>query len=113
MADDKVRLVIDEDDFTIGDLEDFEEITGKSLESVLAGEVAVDEEGNKKFDEKGRPVKEMKVDAKTLKALVFIIMRRDNPKFTVEDARNVKLSSIEYADASEPDPKDVNGESVN
>lgn len=106
MSDDKIRLVVDEDDFTIGDLEDFEEITGESLESVLQGEVALDEDGNKKFDEKGRPLREMKVSAKVVKALVYIIRRREVPGFTLEDARNVKLSSIEWADSSEPDPKD-------
>lgn len=107
MADDKVNLVINEDDFTIGDLEDFEDITGRTFEDVLAGEFARDEDGNKKFDEKGRPLREVKMTAKVIKALIYITQRRINKAFTIEDARNVRLASITWADDNEvADPKE-------
>ncbi len=36
--------------------------------------------------------------AKTLKAIVFVLLRRDEPEITLEDAGNVKLSGLLGAD---------------
>ena len=36
--------------------------------------------------------------AKTLKAIVFVLLRRDDPDITLEDAGNVKLSGLLGAD---------------
>ena len=36
--------------------------------------------------------------AKTLKAIVYVLLRRDNPEITLEDAGNVKLSGLFGAD---------------
>lgn len=90
-----MRLHIDPDAMTIGDLEDFEEITGKSFDKVLAGTVVKDEEtGEVVKDEKGRPVREVSMRAVELKALIWVTQRKVNPEFTLEDARNVKVTDL-------------------
>jgi hypothetical protein len=78
-------LKFNPDDITIGDLEDFEEITGRSMDDVFA------------FDAGGKPTK-VDVDSKTMKALVFIIKRQSDPSFTLEQARDVKLGALDVGD---------------
>lgn len=77
------------EDFTVGDLEDFEEITGQPLAELIAT-----------FEKaKGTVLP----PAKVLKALVFLVKRSANPDFKIEDARNVKVGEI-IMDYSPVDP---------
>jgi hypothetical protein len=106
------RLTFDENELTIGDLEDFEDVTGESVTKALKGKPQKDDEGNLIRDEKGRPVTEVELSARSLKALIWIASRKDNPDFTLDDARNVKITELEIIRASdedeapEADPKD-------
>lgn len=92
MADDERKfnmaeqIRFSEDDLTIGDLEDFEEIVGASIDDAF-------QDGKS-------------VSTKTLKAVVFITKRRDNPDFTLEDARKVKVSEL-VLEPSKADPTDA------
>jgi hypothetical protein len=107
---DKVALRIDPDALTIGDLEDFEDVTGSSLFDAIKPVQVKDEDGNLVRDEKGRPETEVKLSAKALKALIWIMKRAEEPNFTVDDARNVRVSSLEIVDNGESEPEG-NGES--
>lgn len=98
------KLSIDTDELTIGDLEDFHTLAGMSLEAAFAERLVLDADGNKIFDEKGRPLKAATVNPTALKALIYINQRRDNPDFTIDDARNVKISELEIGRA-EADPQ--------
>lgn len=89
-----MRIDINPDNLTIGDLEDFEQVTGKAFDKVLAGEIQRDDEGNILRDEKGRPVTAVHLNATALKALVWISQRASNPEFSLEDARNVKVTEL-------------------
>ena len=71
-------LRLDENELTIGDLEDFESITGQTFESLRPGK-----DGS------------VAMDAKMLKALVFIVKRRADPAFTLDDARDVRVTELE------------------
>ena len=77
------KIVIDSDRMTLGDIETFEEMVGERLETL----------------EDGRP------SGKALVALVYITKRRDDPNYTVEDARKVPVSDLadeeEEADPTE------------
>lgn len=106
MSDTGFTLTINPDEFTIGDLEDFEDVAGMSFGAAVKSTPALDDEGNKTFDEKGRPLTETNIAAKSLKALVWIVKRHDIPGFTVEDARAVKINALEIVE-SEADPKDL------
>jgi hypothetical protein len=97
-------LRINPDDFTIGDLEDFESITGTTFEKALAAKVQFDEDGNKVVDAKGRPVKAVEMNTTVLKALIYLSERATNPDFTIDDARKVKVSELQFGSETEPDP---------
>jgi hypothetical protein len=89
-----VALRIDPDSLTVGDLEDFEEVVGAPLYDVLQPK-PVFEDGKKVLDDDGRPVLETKISSKALKALIWISQRAEKPGFSLEDARNVKVSALE------------------
>ncbi len=99
-------LALDPDTLTIGDLEDFESVVGRPIFEALAPKAQLDDDGNVIRDEKGRPVKSVQMDAKSLKAIVWITSRRDNPDFTLEDARNVKVSSFSVDGDDDAEPVD-------
>lgn len=98
-----MKLSINPDDMTLGDMEDFEDATGVSLSKALSPVPVLDENGNRVLDDKGRPVKEANVTAKSLIALVWITTRRTNPEFTLADARNVKVTELEFVEQTEGD----------
>jgi hypothetical protein len=63
---------------TLGEVEEFEELTGIDITRMPE-----------------RP------PAKALSALIFLQERRKNPQYTIEDARALKISELEV---EEPDP---------
>jgi|TARA_R110002051_G_scaffold295592_2_gene361402 hypothetical protein len=59
------RLELNFDDLTIGEIEEIEELTGRSIQSIQDPEAPM---------------------GSTLRVLAYIIKRRDNPEFTLEEA---------------------------
>ena len=94
-APQSVSLRIDPDILTIGDLEDFEDVVGAPIYEVLSPRPVIGPDGKKVLDEKGRPELETKIPTKALKALIWITQRVDNPAFTLDDARSVRVSALE------------------
>ena len=76
-------LRFDENEITVGDLEDFEDITGRPLEEVLA------EFRDRKPEDTSLP------PLKVLKAIIFLAKRHEDPAFTAAMARDVKISELE------------------
>lgn len=76
-------LDINLDDFTIGELEEIEEIGGVPFSSIGEGNLPI----------------------KAIKALVFVVKRRDDPAFTIEDAAKVKVT--EFTVTAETGPTDA------
>lgn len=93
MADATKPLRFSVDSITLGDMEDIEEIAGQSFDEVMALLTSGKAGQNGKI---GIPVK-------VLRALVLVIYRQGNPNFTVNDARQVKVSELQLV-MSEPDP---------
>lgn len=87
------------DDWTFGDLEDFEQITGLTLEEALRPAPARDGSGEiiKNPDDKNRPVQALRLSAKMLVAIVFIEKRHANPDYTLDDAKREKVGSLSLA----------------
>lgn len=81
---DDIDLAIDIKSLTIGELEDVEEITGMSLQTLRG------------IDFADPPLK-------MLRALAFIVGRRTDPAFTQEDARNVKITAFGNATPQAPE----------
>ena len=90
-------LAIDQDTLTIGDLEDFEDAVGVSFQRALTPRPVYGPDGKRVLDEKGRPVSEADVTAKALKALVWIVKRKEVPAFTLDDARQVPVSALQMS----------------
>lgn len=76
-------ISFDANELTLGELEELEDITGRPVSSELG---------------RGQP------SAKTLTALVYIFKRRQDPAFTLEQARALKVS--EFKVEAKTDPKD-------
>jgi hypothetical protein len=106
----KISLRLDPDALTIGDLEDFEDGVGVPLYEALKPTVVKDEDGNKVLDEKGRPETEVKVSSKALKYLVWIVHRNEVEGFTLEDARKVRVGSLELIGDDDDSGNDESGE---
>jgi hypothetical protein len=83
------EITIDYDRITLGDMESLEEHVGPHVWEELRG---------------GKP------SAKTLVALVWIMRRRDDPTFTLEDARQVPVVALKEA-ATDPFVSAGNGTS--
>lgn len=103
------KLSINPQDMTIGDLEDFEDVVGMSMDKAFKPVPLLDENGERVFekDAKGvlRPQTTVELSTKALKALIWIVKRQDNPDFTLEDARKIKVSELELqGDDSPEDP---------
>ncbi|MEV5080331.1 hypothetical protein AB0K74_16375 [Streptomyces sp. NPDC056159] len=102
-----VSLRIDPDVLTIGDLEDFEDVVGAPIYEVLSPRPVIGPDGKKILDEKGRPELETKIPTKALKALIWITQRAEKPGFSLEDARNVRVSALELVGAEDGPGNDV------
>ena len=75
-----MQLNIDVNNLTIAEVEVFEAVAGVNIGQLAAGPVP----------------------AKALRALVYVQMARTDPTFTIEDAGNVTIGSIEYGGATNP-----------
>lgn len=80
------EIMIDLEDFTLGELEEFEEIVGMSLSTVR----------QKLLGDEPLP-------QRVVTALVFIAQRRRVPGYTLEDARAERSSSVRWPAAPEKD----------
>lgn len=96
-------LRFNQDDLTIGDLEDFVSITGLEFDEAFKPIVVKDEETGKPLrDEDGNVIREAKMSTQALKALVYILKRHEDPEFTLERARDVKLAALQVVTPEDP-----------
>lgn len=70
-------MVIDANRLTLGELEDVEDLVGKPVGEIFANMSSV--------------------SAKSLKALVFVMLRRDRPDITMEDVEAIELSQVDVS----------------
>lgn len=73
---DTVALNFDPESLTIGQIEQLEDIAGTSLSDLV------------------NQLQAGQYKAKTIKAIVFLLMSADDPNFTLEDASKMKLSTL-------------------
>lgn len=84
----------DRSTLTAGDLIDFEEVAGCSLDDAITQVPQKDENGETVVDAKGNKVFDAKMSAKAMVALAWVVRRRADPAFTYEDARNLTVDDI-------------------
>jgi len=82
---DKVRLDIGE--LTLGEMEAWEELTGRPFGDFLAA------------CESGLE----RLPTRHLLALIVVLQRRENPDYALEDARDLRLTDVEFVSA-DPTP---------
>lgn len=68
-----VKIVFDPESLTMGELCDYEDITGMTIDRLGSGVVTT----------------------RMLLAMVYITRRREDPSYTLEDAKRVRLMDIE------------------
>lgn len=78
-----MRVNLDLESLTLREIEDFE----------TASNIAIGEIGNGKA-----------MPARALRALVWIIQRREDPAFTYEDAGDVKVTELDFETAAPENP---------
>jgi hypothetical protein len=107
-----VKVSMNMDDLTFGEMELFEEVTGLIMSDAIKTEIVRDPKTGMPLpdpdDPKGRPLKETKMGVKAMMGMVYIAMRRDNPDVTFEDVRTLKLSEVDMdlrEDADEQEGK--------
>lgn len=72
------EIVLDLDEMTFGEMAMIEEVAGvEAVERMMAG----------------------RMTAKALIAVVYVVKRRDNPAFTIEDAKAIKVTALKQPDA--------------
>lgn len=89
--DDRIRLTIagrkyeiHVDDLTLGEIEVIEDACDKRIDQIDFGR------------------------SSALRALVFVLRQREDPRFTMDDARHLKMSAIDFPqDEPEPEPEPV------
>jgi hypothetical protein len=111
----KKRISISEDDMTLGDMEDFEEITGKSFSDSMRRVKVIDPDtGMQKPDPdpaaKGKGLWSYEMSMKGLTAIVYISLRKENPSITLDEVRAMKLDELDLAAAEDPTQAEVSEE---
>lgn len=106
----KTKLTVDQDELTLGDLETFEDIVGKSFDEAMKPTAVLDENGNKVPDpdsDKGKPLMTVKVSMKAFVAFIFLSERKKNPDITLDQVRSYKLADYDLSfsgDDEDPSP---------
>lgn len=80
------RLVIDETKMTLGDLKTFKEIAGVKLQQAFAA----------------GPDGKIDPEPEALIALTYIVKRRENPNFTLEQAEAIQIDELVIGEADPP-----------
>lgn len=80
MTDPEGELNIDVTDFTLGEVELIEDISGQTVSAIAGGSG---------------------ISAKAMTAMVYVHLKRTDPEVTLDDVRAMRLSTVEFGG---PDP---------
>lgn len=92
-------LKLDPEDLTLGEMEEFEELAGRPLAKMIQGDIVKDDDGKPMLGPDNKPLREIDPRVKDIIALVYLAKRRENPEFTLADARGVKISELQLGSA--------------
>jgi len=104
----KMKIDLDQDQMTLGDLETFEEVTGMTFSSALKKVPVIGPDGVQEKDPdpaaKGAGLFRIEMASKGLLAMVYISLKRDNPDVTMEYVRSLKLGEIDFGGEEQQAP---------
>ncbi|XVU22536.1 hypothetical protein ACQPZJ_35445 [Actinoplanes sp. CA-054009] len=85
----------DPDELSMGDMEDFYDLAGRTVEEALTAYPLKDPDtGEKLLDERGRPITGVRIRPKEMTGFIWLTKRREDPTFTYEQARSVKVKQL-------------------
>lgn len=90
----KQNITFDPDEWTLGDLDDFESIAGVTLDEALTPTTVRGPRGDVEKNERGKPIKAVRMSAKVMLAIVYISLRKDDPALTIEAAKQIKVGAL-------------------
>jgi hypothetical protein len=108
----KLKVSMDMDDMTFGELEEFENVTGLVMSDAVRSEIVRDKDGRPvpdPDDDKGRPLKQVKMGVKAMMGMVYLAMKRQNPTVTFDEIRTMKMTDIDF-EVSEGDDDSGNSD---
>lgn len=103
----KTKLRLNLDDLELGDMEEFEKATGQDIMEVLKPQPVIGDDGRPvkdPDDPKGRPLMQAKVTSRAFVGLVYLALRKDNPKLTIAEVKKMKLNQIDFDMEESADP---------
>lgn len=83
-------------ELTIEEMEDFEEAAGMSWSAAFKTVKVADPESKTGFRE------EVDFPAKALRAVVWVLKRKDNPDFTLEEAGKTRVAALKITGSTVP-----------
>ncbi len=94
----KRKIKFNQDTMTLGDYEQFEELTGMAFSDAVRTMIVRDEKGIPVPDPEngGRPLQEVKMSMKALIALLFVTERKVDPSITMDAIREMPITEIEF-----------------
>ncbi len=95
----KLKISMNMDELTFGELEIFEDVTGLVMSDAVRSEIVRDKDNRPVADPddpKGRPLREVRMGVKAMMGMVYLSMRKDNPDVSFEDVRQLKMGDIDF-----------------
>lgn len=117
MGEEKIKLSVNLDTMKFGELELFEDVTGRSLDDLVRMKPVIDEVTGKYVpdpdDPKGKPLMRAEMTSKALMAMVLIAMRREDKSVTIDQVREMSMNDIDFGiEIDSDDPKDEPSETT-
>jgi hypothetical protein len=105
----KKRIEFGESSMTLGDMEEFEEITGKSFSDAMRRVKVIDPEtGTQAIDPdpeaKGKGLWTYEMSMKGVAAIIYVALKKENPETTLADVKAMHLDDFELVSADPTPP---------
>jgi hypothetical protein len=94
----KLKVKLNMDDLTFGELEEFERVTGMVMSDAVRTDIVRDNTGRPvpdPDDPQGRPLKETKMSAKAMMGMVYLALRKEDSEMTFDKVRALRLSDVD------------------
>lgn len=102
----KRKIQFNEDDMTLGDMEEFEEIVGKTFSEAMKRVKVLDDDGNHMKDPdpeaKGKGLYTYTMSMKGMTAIVYLALRKEDPDITLADVRKLRMTDFELENPKDP-----------
>lgn len=96
----KLKVTLNIDDLSFEELEEFEDLTGTVMTDAIGSTIVRDPKTGRAVpdpdDPKGKPLREVRMSAKTLGCFIYLGLHRTNPEITYPEVRKMKMADIDF-----------------